>query len=1017
MKQPTNQVKDVNYWKGFKDLHQDPEFIEASKNEFVHGVPDAPDATQMTGISRRKFMALLGASAALAGTACSPYQDRGKIIPYVNSKEGHIPGLANYYASTYALDGQAYGVLIKTREGRPIKIDGNPDHPFNKGKLPLQIQSSILDLYDPARVRKPRQATKSDLALFSGNLEDTSWENIDTSIRAALKEATANGQEVAVVTGPVTSPAYLQTLEDFKKAYPTTRVYNYSVFHKSAENSAWQTSFNAPKPLFDLNKADTIIGVGSDFLGNESNSIHYMRQFSGRRETVNGRSKFNRLYAIEANMSQTGMNADYRLRLNAGKYEAFVAALIQSIQSGNEGAVVAFAGENSLKEASVKALFADAKAGNCVIMAGENQSERLHLLVNQLNDLIGANALRNYDLVENELQPVSTNAELANLVAQMNAGKVACVILDNVNPVFDLPEDLGFTEALEKVPHRVTLTLLANETSRHTNYVLPVHHVYEAWGDASTFAGLFSLQQPVIQPIFDSRQKEGLLLAWSAAEDNAYNENLYHDYLQKYWQENVYPAANVSTDFKRFWTSALHDGVVKTTVRQTRLGKFAATIPAAKQATGDYELLIKKSYMIGDGRYANNGWLLETPHPVSKVTWDNYAAISLATAQKLGVENDDMVSVSNGTAEIKLPVFVQPGLADGSIVVEYGFGRTFSGPIAEGVGFNVNPFRSANDASSNSYFANVSIQKTDGLYELASTQEHHVINLEEIGELVEKRHLIHEMTVDEYDHHPKHIQEKRHKIFSIVDDWEYNGNKWAMAVDLNKCIGCSACVVGCNVENNIPVVGKDQVAKGREMQWMRIDRYYSGTPEDPRVSVQPMLCQHCDNAPCEVVCPVAATVHSPDGLNDMSYNRCVGTRYCANNCPYKVRRFNYFDFRVQVANGYYYEDSFQLLHNPEVTVRSRGVMEKCTFCVQRISEEKDNAKEDRREVDGTRVTVACQDACPTDAIVFGDANQQGTAFAPYLKHDLNYLVLEETNVRPNVNYIAKLRNTKTEDKA
>ncbi|RLA38866.1 MAG: molybdopterin oxidoreductase, partial [Gammaproteobacteria bacterium] len=561
---------------------------------------------------------------------------------------------------------------------------------------------------------------------------------------------------------------------------------------------------------------------------------------------------------------------------------------------------------------------------------------------------------------------------------------------------------------------------LETETANLSNYILPLHHTLESWGDASTYQGIYSLQQPVIEPIYDTRQAEAMFLTWAKADPTLYSDIMYHDYLMANWEKTVYTESKVSGKFERFWFKSLHDGVTVNKVKAQKvssfsMGAFMGTTSPKTEA--GYTLILKPSYSVADGRFAHNGWMQELPHPVSKVAWDNYAAVSLATSQKLDVNNDDMVNVTVGETTLKLPVFVQPGLTDDAIVVEMGWGRKLAGPVGSNGGFDVNPLRTEAAALSQWIMSGAKIEKTDGYYELASTQEHHVIDLEHIAELIEERELVQDISIEDYKKNPNLIQDKRHHVFSITEEWKYEGVKWGMAIDMNKCIGCSICTTSCNVENNIPVVGKDQVALGREMNWLRIDRYYSGTAEEPKASLQPMLCQQCDNAPCENVCPVAATVHSPDGLNDMSYNRCVGTRYCANNCPYKVRRFNFFNFRDHVANGFYQADSTEFLHNPEVTVRSRGVMEKCTFCVQRISEEKELARKEQRDVDGSRVVVACQEACPANAIVFGDINQENGELRQYRDHKLGYHVLEETNVKPNVTYITKLRNTHTEESA
>ncbi len=1025
--------KDNNYWRSFRELHNDPEFLAAKVNEFPEGAAEAPDIENMSSMSRRRFLALMGASAALAGTSCTPYRDKGKIMPYVKGRDGMLPGIPNYYASSWSYNGQSYGILVKTREGRPIKIDGNPDHPFNKGKIPPQLQAAIMDLYDPTRFKKPMRQTKSDLALYKNTYEEKGWKEVDKDIIGKLSGAAAVGKEIAVVTHTVTSPTGNKALEDFTAKYPTAKIYTYEQFNTLNRDRAWKKCYGTrQRPVIHFDRPDVILAIDADFLGTDPNSMAYIREYTSRREAVKD-VNFNRLYMVEAGYSQTGINADYRFRLNPAGYYDFlmaIAAELSTSASLNENlrsrlsgySLKKIAGKYNLDERKLLLLVADLKekGDKALVYAGDEQPEEIHIIVNFINDLLGAKDTFDFDRYHVLLRDSVYVDEFAGLSRKMKEGKVAVVIHVDTNPVYDLPRDLDYAGALEKVETVISIASLENETANLSNYILPLHNPLEAWGDAHTFNGIYSLQQPVIQPLYDTRQAEAMLLVWKAGDPEIYSEDLYHDYLKDYWKNVVYPQTEKYVDFGQFWVTSLHDGVTYTGSVPAEKKAFnynaliAVTPPKVKKG---YTLVFKPSYTVGDGRYAHNGWLQELPHPVSKVTWDNYVAISPAAAEEFGIENNDMVKVTLDGHSVEIVAFVQPGLEEKTLIVEMGYGRKLAGPIGSKVGFDVNPLRPAKSGISNFVYSGASLEKTGGFYELASTQEHHVIDLEHIAEIVEQRELVHEGTLEEYRKNPNMIQEKRHKIFSITDDWEYNGLKWAMAIDLNKCIGCSICTISCNVENNIPVVGKDQVAVGREMTWMRIDRYYLGTPEEPKAVVQPMLCQQCDNAPCENVCPVAATVHSPDGLNDMSYNRCVGTRYCANNCPYKVRRFNYFDFRDRVADGFYYADSVEFLYNPEVTVRSRGVMEKCTFCVQRIQEEKDTARKEQREVDGSRVITACQEACPADAIVFGDVNRENSEIRQYHDHKLGYYVLEETNVRPNVTYITKLRNTHTEETA
>jgi molybdopterin-containing oxidoreductase family iron-sulfur binding subunit len=553
-----------------------------------------------------------------------------------------------------------------------------------------------------------------------------------------------------------------------------------------------------------------------------------------------------------------------------------------------------------------------------------------------------------------------------------------------------------------------------DETSRLCTYVLPIHHAYESWGDYQVRTGICSLQQPVIAPLYDTRQKEAVLLAWIGGK-GSFKETIYHEYVMRHWEKEIFPPLKRRVDFKTFWYASLHDGVVATEEKASGALRFRSpSLGKSGSSSPGYVVALTPNYSIGDGAFANNGWLQELPHPISRVVWDNYAAISKKTAQELGVEDNGTVEVSLPHGTQTFPVLVQPGQADGLVSVQLGYGRWNAGSVGTYVGANAN-VRLSNDALVGPrIFGGAKVTNAHQEHRLVTTQEHHSLDDTFVKDLHRKREVIRDGTLAEYQKDPDFLHLERVNLQGITRQIEYNGVKWAMAIDMNKCVGCQACVASCNVENNVPVVGKDQAGRGREMQWIRIDRYYSGTAEEPISSHQPMLCQHCDNAPCENVCPVAATNHSPDGLNQMVYNRCVGTKYCSNNCPYKVRRFNFFNWHEYFADGYYSEEPVNLMFNPEVTVRSRGVMEKCTFCVQRIMEARQHAVEQGRPLKGSDVRTACQEACPATAIVFGDMNDPESEISRYRAHNLGYHVLEEVNARPNITYLAKLRSVQSE---
>ena len=1015
-----NQNPDPNYWRSFEALYDDPEVIEAKGHEFKEGVTDDFSTTGMSNLSRRKFLALLGASAALAGTACTDYRDKGEIVPHNNKPEEITIGKPNYYASTCTACTNSCGILIKTREGRPIKVDGNPDHPVSKGKICAKGQASILNLYDPERLKNP-------LKQVDGNFNSVSWKDADTDIMASL--SFIGSKEIAFVTHTITSPTTLKTIEDFKVKYPTTKIYSYELFNNSVKNSAWnKTHGSANYPLLKWNEAKVILSLESDFLGTEGNKVETARLFAEGRD-VDTKS-FNRLYCVDSSLTITGINADYRLRLRPEAQYEFVMSLMNELSSKNAlkfavntsgFSLKSFAAKYNLKNEVLNHLVSDLvmNRGKAIIDAGNSLPENVHVAVNLLNEALGNSDMFRSDSAVNTLVNYSSIQDLESLTQKMKSGNIGVVVHLDCDPVYHFANDLGYKDALSKVGLVVSLSERENETTHLSNIVLPINHNFESWGDAKTRTGVISLQQPVIAPINETRQKEAILLNWLSGSADNYSEKLYHDYLMKNWEETIYPKLNSKIDFKRFWLGALHDGIIFTnenvsssTLNANAVGLLSGSVDSAKGFT----IVIKENYSIADGRFAHNGWLQELPHPVSKIAWDNYAAVSEKTCKDLGLRNDDLVEIAIGDRKLLLPVFMQAGSADNVITVESGYGKTYSGTVANNVGFNVNNLLSKSSNFSNWIYTGASIKKTGDTYELASSQEHHAFDDPKVQDLHKSRHIIQEATFAGYIKNPHIIKEKHHgELISVSDPHPYPGLKWGMSIDLNKCTGCGDCVIACNVENNIPVVGKDQVLMSREMQWLRIDRYYSGTPDQPSVSIQPMLCQHCDQAPCETVCPVVATNHSPDGLNQMVYNRCVGTRYCSNNCPYKVRRFNFFNFRDHFRDSYQDSPIIALMHNPEVTVRSRGVMEKCTFCVQRISEARADATRETRTLKGSDVTTACQDSCGSNAIHFGDINDKVSEFYKYRNHELGYYVLEELNIKPNVTYIAKLRNIHSEE--
>ncbi len=1007
------------FWKSPNELKFPVLSQEAKEKEFVDGVTEEFNPDELKGLSRRKFLALTAATLAVSTAACTDYHDKGEIIPYNKKPENIIPGIPNYYASTCTGCSNHCGILIKTREGRPIKIDGNPDDPINKGKICAIGQASILNLYDPERYKKPMKR--------NGNkFNEIKWQEAFNELISKVKLANNNGSEIAIIVGNIKSPSQKRLLELFTQKYATTKIYSYDLMADYPRQLAWQACYGSSEPAtINFENAKIILALESNFLGNEGNFVKNIAGFTKKRNVDNPDS-FSRLYAVEGAMSLSGVNADIRIPLNPTKHLDLVLSIIAEVlksrgitnglvyEKVQNYSLAEFAKQNNLDIKQLKSLVKDLvqNQGSAIAIAGDKMPFELHIAVNILNGLIGANSnnSENNLLTENNSNqiPLSTKDYLLELKQKMQSGKIAVLINFDTNPAYDL-STLDFDNLMQKIPYSVTLTETETETALSSNYILPINHNYESWGDYQVSNDIITTQQPVIESLYGTYQKEDILLGLI---NDKLSKTAYRDFIKDTWVSQIYPQSNSGVEFEVFWKSVLHDGVYKLNTSKTPLRPIdynAINLIKSSVSKSNYILSLKNSYSTANGRFQNNGWLLELPHPTSKITWDNYAVVSERTAQKLGVDSNKMIEINANGKKLEIPVFVQPGTVDDYFTIELGFGRRAAGTVGKEVGFDALQLTTI-DQLFNGYLMSVEISSMPNKeYKLASTVEHHSLNDNFTKDLAKKRHIIQDGTLSEYvqgNYNP----ERSHLTDSIIPEIEYKGVKWAMAIDMNKCVGCNACVVACNVENNIPIIGKDQVARGREMHWIRIDTYYTGDQDNPEVANQPMLCQHCDKAPCENVCPVVATTHSPDGINQMVYNRCVGTRYCSNNCPYKVRRFNFYDYRDNFNNHFQKADSLALMMNPEVTVRSRGVMEKCTFCIQRVSEARASAIAQGREVRGTDVKTACQEACPASAITFGSSNEPESELYYWRNHKLGYHVLEELNVKPNVTYIAKLRN-------
>ncbi len=896
---------------------------------------------------RRRFLQLMGASLALAGVTGCVAQPTEKIVPYVHGPEQIVPGRPLFFATAFPLAGFGQGVLVESHTGRPTKIEGNPQHSASLGATTALGQASILELYDPDR---------SQVVFGQGSISD--WDAFYAALEPALRrQLEAQGAGLRILSEPVSSPTLLEQLDDFQQRFPLA---GWHVIDSGiTENilAATQLAFNEQVlPIYRLESADVIVGLEADFLCSGPACLHNAHRFAQRRRSYEPGASLSRYYSIESIPTTSGASADHRLVVGPDELRAIARSLASKVGvRGIDSATLPPAKSRWVEE------IAKDLAGHrsrCVAIAGDEQPPEVQALAHAMNDALGAiGTTVDYtagQLTDNTIRPRT----FESLIEEMSGGDVELLIILSGNPVYTSPVDLQFSAALEKVPLCVHLGLYRDETGRASDWHIPAAHYLESWSDARAFDGTITILQPLIAPLYEGKTAHELMstLAMQPGRTS-------YDIVREAWQKRF-----GSGEFERKWQTALHDGVVAGTAWSTAAPRlradFAAQLsklspPSDTPRDEGLDLLIRLDSSVHDGRFANLGWLQELPRPLTKLTWDNAVLISPATAKRLGLANEDLVELSCSGHSVEGPVWIVPGQADDCVQVHLGYGRTHAGHVGTGVGFNAYTLRT----SKNPWQARgAKIAKLHGRRGLACTQSHHTM---------EGRPLARSANLAEYRAQPDFAQRMEPAPTSeetLYSAWKYDGHAWGMTVDLNSCIGCNACVIACQAENNIPVVGRDEVLRGREMHWIRIDRYYTGEPDAPDVALQPVLCMHCEHAPCEAVCPVEATVHSAEGLNDMVYNRCVGTRYCSNNCPYKVRRFNFFQFADWTT------PSLQLQRNPNVSVRSRGVMEKCTYCVQRINAARIEAEVDRRPLRDGDIVTACQAACPTRALVFGDVN-------------------------------------------
>jgi MoCo/4Fe-4S cofactor protein with predicted Tat translocation signal len=997
------------------------------------------EAMDKAGVSRRDFLTIMGASMAMASFACAR-RPVNKIIPYVVQPQELTPGVPLFYASTikgFGCDG--YGILVKTREGRPIKIEGNEEHPMNAGALSAQAQASVLSLYDPERLKSPMKGAKG------GAKSATSWSDVDGAIAAAFKDA----KKVRIVSYPQNSDSTRRAMKEFMSAFNDVKWLEVDPtgMDEVAEGQSEAYSTRVV-PHYAFDKADVIVSFNADFLGSWSNAVEYANLWSKKRALEKTSDELSKVYVFESNFSTTGASSDERFPIVPGTEVAVAMAVARELivvqkkgkYAGNADVAAALGGNpeewlakaGGLKKETIKEVAEhlwDARGKSIVVGQG---SAALQAVVNLLNSNL-ENDGKTIDGTANALPYTSSTRALATLQSEMDSGAVDVLVINQSNPVYFLPNGDAFAEAMKKVKTVIAINDRVDETANFADVVLSENHYLESWGDSHPKAFIYSLQQPAISPIHDTRSLEEVLIGWARAGVKASGllaqvasnpKGNFYDYVKENWKQSLFPSYGKGASFNDFWELTLQKGLLEGKVGASRERAFhVASLKAAKDAVAEMKnlslgkskkgaategsgiaLSLYTSIQMGDGQYANNAWLQELPDAITTITWDNFLNIGPAFAKEMNLQTNDVVLVKGENGSFEIPVNVQPGIAKGVATVALGYGRTSVGKVGNHVG--VNAFKVAKFSGDKGLETSgmlISVTKTGKKYELAATQEHN---------RTENRPIINDITIGEFKKNPEaaihtdpHLRLKEvPTMWTPPVDYSKEPYRWMMAIDLNTCTGCGACAIACQAENNIPVVGRDRVRQSREMHWMRIDRYYSGSEENPQVIFQPMLCQHCENAPCETVCPVVATSHSPDGLNQMTYSRCVGTRYCQNNCPYKVRRFNFFDHWKD------YKDTLNMVWNPDVTVRSRGIMEKCTFCVQRINEVKGHAKDRNGLVKDGELKVACQQTCPVDGIVFGNVNDPTSRISQVLKSPRAFRALEILNTRPSITYLTKVRN-------
>jgi MoCo/4Fe-4S cofactor protein with predicted Tat translocation signal len=973
------KTKGPEYWRSLEELAGSPNFREMLHREFPKGASEWLDS-----VSRRGFLKLMGASLAMAGMTACTKQPLEPIVPYVKQPEEVIPGRPLFYATAFTLGGYANPVLVESHLFRPTKIEGNDQHPASLGGTDLFAQASILGMYDPDR---------SQTVTYLGDVR--TWGDLVNALRGPLNvQKGLQGAGMRILTPTVSSPTLADLLRSLLKQYPQAKWHAYEPINRDNVIEGAKMAFGQPvETRYDFSKADVVLSLEADFLyAGFPGFTRYARDFAQRRNPDSG--AMNRLYVVESTPSSTGAKADHRLPVRALEVESFVRALEMLLGDDIDRSMV-----REDQQRFLDAVVKDLKSyrGSSVVIAGDHQPPGVHAFLHTINQTLGNVGKTVFYTDPVDTNPLNQTDSLRDLVGDMRASKVDILVILGGNPAYDAPADYGFADALKNtnIPQRVHLGLYQNETAELCQWHVNEAHYLEAWGDARAYDGTASIVQPLIAPLYDGKSAYELVAMLSGQpESNG------HDIVQAYWK-----GQHPGPDFDVFWRKSLHDGWIEgTTFTPKQVSQKTSGVQSpARSDEKAIEINFRRDPSVYDGQFANNGWLQELPKPMNKLTWDNPVLVGPAMAERMGLKTEDMVELDLNGKKVTAPVWIQVGHPDNSVTVFLGYGRRRAGRVGTGAGFDMYQLR----FSATPWFTSgVVIRKTGDTYKLASTQGYQTMETP-----TGSRPLVRAATLKEYQKEPGFAKEEQPPAaLTLYKPYPYASEPyaWGMTIDMNACVGCNNCIVACQSENNIAVVGKEQTVHGRHMHWLRVDAYYQGDRDNPKAYFQPVPCMQCENAPCEVVCPVGATVHSSEGLNDMVYNRCVGTRYCSDNCPYKVRRFNFLLFQDWDT------PQLKMMRNPDVSVRSRGVMEKCTYCVQRINQHRIDSEREERKIQDGELQTACQQSCPANAIVFGNINDPNSQVSKLKAQARNYSLLADLNTRPRTTYLAEICNPNPE---